>query len=150
MDGVRSAEDVRSDDAQKWADTTSDRVQQRAGAASDGARWMSFVELAAARGISRASASRLVRRRKWRRQTDNLVRILVPPEDNELPDTPMDIVRELANTFHEQAEVERKRADAAEAQAERAERRVDVAEARADRAEQRADAAVVDNLSCRN
>ena len=34
-------------------------------------RWMTFAELAEARRISRASASKLVRRKKWRRQTDN-------------------------------------------------------------------------------
>jgi hypothetical protein len=46
----------------------------------DGARWMSFAELGAARGISKASAIKLVRRHGWRRQRDNQghVRALVP------------------------------------------------------------------------
>jgi hypothetical protein len=50
-------------------------------------RWMTFTELSEARGISRASASKLVRRRKWRRQTDNhgTVRILVPPDAMDSP-----------------------------------------------------------------
>jgi hypothetical protein len=43
-------------------------------------RWMTLAEIAALRGISEASASRLVRRNKWRRQPDNrgVVRTLVP------------------------------------------------------------------------
>jgi hypothetical protein len=54
---------------------------------SDDGRCMTFAELATARGISRASASKLVRRRKWRRQTDNrgTVRILVPAEAMDSP-----------------------------------------------------------------
>jgi hypothetical protein len=45
-------------------------------------RWMTYEELAADRGISEASARRLVRRHKtWRRQADNrgIVRVFVPP-----------------------------------------------------------------------
>jgi hypothetical protein len=44
------------------------------------ARWMTFKELAAIRGISKLSAVALVRRRGWRRQRDNQghVRALVP------------------------------------------------------------------------
>jgi hypothetical protein len=38
---------------------------------ADGGRWMSYAELALTRGISRSSAERLVRRRRWRKQTDN-------------------------------------------------------------------------------
>jgi hypothetical protein len=48
---------------------------------ADGAgRWLSFPELAEARGISIVSAGRLVRRRKWERRpgNDGTVRILVP------------------------------------------------------------------------
>jgi hypothetical protein len=46
----------------------------------DDSRWMTFAELAAARGIGRVSAERLVRRHKWRRQpgNDGRVRVLVP------------------------------------------------------------------------
>src|SRR5689334_8994058 len=51
------------------------------------ARWISFADLAARRGISRASASKLVRRHGWRRQTDNQGRvlILVPAEALDRP-----------------------------------------------------------------
>jgi hypothetical protein len=49
-------------------------------AVHDGARRLSYVELAAVRGISRGSAERLVRRRHWPRQlgNDGVVRVLVP------------------------------------------------------------------------
>jgi hypothetical protein len=39
---------------------------------------MTLVELAEARGISKASAARLVRRHRWRRQTDNTGRVRAP------------------------------------------------------------------------
>src|SRR3954453_13921064 len=55
-------------------------------------RWMTYEELAAERGISEASARRLVRRHKtWRRQADNrgIVRVFVPPDALE----PREIVR---------------------------------------------------------
>src|SRR4051794_18662442 len=59
----------------------------------DEARWMTYAEIAAARGISRASAERLVNRQKgrWRRQADNkgTVRFLVPL--TVIPDTSADI-----------------------------------------------------------
>jgi hypothetical protein len=47
---------------------------------SPDARWMTFDELGQARGISRSSAIKLIRRHKWRRQKDNEghVRALVP------------------------------------------------------------------------
>ena len=38
---------------------------------SDSARWMTFAELAKVRGISKLSATTLVRRHGWRRQRDN-------------------------------------------------------------------------------
>jgi len=59
----------------------------------DAARWLSFADLATLRGISRASASKLVRRHGWRRQTDNQGRvlILVPAEALDRPtDGPAD------------------------------------------------------------
>ena len=40
-------------------------------------RWVSFADLAEQRGISRAAASKLVRRHGWRRQTDNQGRVLI-------------------------------------------------------------------------
>src|SRR6476646_591012 len=59
---------------------------------SDGT-WMTYGQLAEARGISRTSAQRLARRRKWRRQTDNrgITRVWVSALDAEptpLPDAP--------------------------------------------------------------
>jgi hypothetical protein len=40
-------------------------------AADDGGRWLTYDEIGKLRRISRSSAERLVRRRRWRRQTDN-------------------------------------------------------------------------------
>ena len=40
-------------------------------------RWVNFADLAERRGISKAAASKLVRRHKWRRQTDNQGRVLI-------------------------------------------------------------------------
>jgi hypothetical protein len=56
-------------------------------AVGDGARRMTYGELAAVRGISRGSAERLVRRRKWPRQVgnDGVVRVLVPLTDAQKP-----------------------------------------------------------------
>ena len=49
-------------------------------AVGDGARRMTYAELADVRGISAASAERLARRRRWARQAgnDGVVRVLVP------------------------------------------------------------------------
>jgi hypothetical protein len=49
-------------------------------AVGDGARRMTYAELAAVRGTSQASAERLVRRRRWPRQVgnDGVVRVTVP------------------------------------------------------------------------
>ena len=62
-----------------------------AGFDADGV-WMNVTELSHARGISRASAARLVRRRKWRKRTDNhgVVHVLVPHEATEMTDKPVD------------------------------------------------------------
>jgi hypothetical protein len=51
-------------------------------------RWMTFAELAATRGITRASAIRMVRRKRWRRMQDNQGRALtlVPEEWLARPD----------------------------------------------------------------
>jgi hypothetical protein len=49
----------------------------------DDVRWLSYSELGQARGISTASAIRLVFRRKWRRQdgNDGTVRVAVPVDE---------------------------------------------------------------------
>ena len=65
-------------------------------AVGDGARRMTYAELATVRGISAASARRLVLRHRWPRQTgnDGVVRVTVPltalrkiPETVDFPDT---------------------------------------------------------------
>jgi hypothetical protein len=101
----------------------------------DALRWVSYVELAAARGISRLSAERLVRKRKWQKRpgNDNTVRVLVPA--NELTETadgrpsnrPSDrtddrsgaipALREALDLLKTQLAREVARADAAEAEA---------------------------------
>jgi hypothetical protein len=45
-------------------------------------RWLSYSELAQARGIRRATAIRITRRNRWRKQTgnDGTVRVLVPED----------------------------------------------------------------------
>ena len=50
------------------------------GDTSGDGRWLTYDELAKLRGITKASAERLVLRNRWRRQRDNqrVVRILVP------------------------------------------------------------------------
>jgi chromosome segregation ATPase len=56
-------------------------------------RWLTFGEFAAARGISRESAIRTIRRKRWRRQKDNhgTVRALIPADwQSPLPDRPED------------------------------------------------------------
>ena len=59
---------------------TADREPDRTADGENAARWMTFAELGAVRGISKASAIKLVRRHGWRRQRDNQghVRALVP------------------------------------------------------------------------
>jgi hypothetical protein len=49
-------------------------------AVGDGARRMTYAQLAAVRGTSQPSAERLVRRRGWPRQVgnDGVIRVLVP------------------------------------------------------------------------
>ena len=56
-------------------------------AVGDGARRMTYAELAESRRISVSSAERLVRRKHWRRQVgnDGVVRILVPLDETQNP-----------------------------------------------------------------
>jgi hypothetical protein len=132
-------------------------------------RWMTFGELAAERGINKASAHRLVRRHKWRRQTDNrgTVRVLVPldwleaqgdrpsdsptanPSDNSPAINALEAaiatLREQLDTAKGLIEAERIRADRAEqardVEQHTTERRIEAERNRADRAEQGRDAA---------
>src|ERR1700733_9110687 len=119
-------------------------------------RWMTFTELADARRMSRASASKLVRRKGWRRQTDNqgTVRILVPLEAMDSPpdgpsdrptdspsDRPLDISRTInaleaaISAWREQAETAEARADRIDAEASALRARLEAERTRADRAE---------------
>ena len=120
----------------------------------DDGRWMTFVELAQARGISESSARKLVRRRRWRRQAGNhgVVRILVPAEaldmardapgtaltltpGTDLAHVPGPVPRDKSHAINaleaaiavlrEQLERENSRADRAETRAEQAETRAD-------------------------
>src|ERR1700712_3511056 len=91
---VRNAQTEDTHIAMTTADSLSDTV--------DG-KWLTHAELAEARGISKASAARLVRRTKWRRQADNhgRVRILVPfdaiSEAENRPDDRKDDLVEVAD-----------------------------------------------------
>ncbi len=97
-------------------------------------RWMSYAELAEARGIREPAAVRLVQRRKWERQhgNDGTARIAVPVFELR-PSRPVapDVVP-VAPDITEALNRERERADAAEA-------REAAATARATRAEQERD-----------
>src|ERR1700722_16143234 len=112
--------------------------------AADG-RWLTYAELAQSRGITKASAARLVRRNKWRKQADNQgnVRVFVPGEI-EPADTEADSLSAMAvaiNALQEALSVERTRVDQAEARAARADTMADKAAAAADQAQSRADQA---------
>jgi hypothetical protein len=87
-------------------------------------QWLTLADLAKARGTSKASAARLVRRHKWRRQpgNDGHVRVLVPVEKADRPaDRPADtsgafVVIQAALAAQERAEA---RADRAESRADK-------------------------------
>jgi hypothetical protein len=119
-------------------------------AVGGGARWMSYRELADARGISIASAARLVLRRRWPRQpgNDGSTRVAVPLSEIEpsarhqtddgpssAPVTPPDIYPDIGRLVSGlEAAVA-----ALTVRAETADRRADQAEARADAERARAD-----------
>jgi len=122
----------------------------------DSARWMTFAELGAARGISKASAIKLIRRHGWRRQRDNQghVRALVPltwaeREGDGEPDSPAGsppdvspdagVVAGALAALKTAVMTLREQLDAANARAERAETRADRAEASITGERQRAD-----------
>jgi hypothetical protein len=70
---------------------------------ADETRWVSYAELAEARGIDKLSAMRMARRRGWPKQTgnDGTVRVSVPQsvldgKRSDLRDIPSDIVRKIS------------------------------------------------------
>jgi hypothetical protein len=69
----------------------------QSGDMSDDGRWLTYAQLAASRGISKASAARLVLRKRWRRQrgNDRTVRILVP-HDSLSADMTSDVSHDLS------------------------------------------------------
>src|SRR5690242_20211363 len=104
-------------------------------------RWISFTELAGGRGISKASASKLVRRRRWRRMTDNQGRVLIlvpldflssPSEDT--ADSPS-VISHAISALEAAVTSMTLRAENAEKRADQAENRAQQAESRAVRAE---------------
>lgn len=94
-------------------------------------RWMTYAELAQARGIKEPAAVRLVQRRRWERQpgNDGSMRVAVPLAELRLsrPVTPVVApdIRTVALDSRDAETLarERQRADQAEARAERAEAR---------------------------
>jgi hypothetical protein len=60
-------------------------------------RWMTVAELAESRGISKASAARLVRRKPWRRMKDNrgVTRIYVPIGEELPQERPADALADI-------------------------------------------------------
>jgi hypothetical protein len=113
----------------------------------DDIKWLTYAELGQIRGISKASATRLAFRRKWRRQDGNAktVRVAVPIDEAR---PQMDVARDnrgdvigLVGTFdlavatlREQLERERTRADQAEDRATGALARARETQAMADQA----------------
>ena len=127
---------------------------------------MTFAELADARGISRESAIRLIRKKRWRRQRDNRGNViaLIPDPWADPPDRPADDPEErpadapaerannpaeprgATNGFHTQALATLDTAvTTLREQLVRAEARADAADQRADQAEARVDAAESDS-----
>ena len=129
------------------------------GAADDTAsRWISLAELAELRGISRASASKLVGRNRWQRQTDDQGQVLIlVPEDalmrpagrpqgssrdssadaSDSQTTDVDVIHALIDALGEaharETAVLREHAEAAERRADRAEQAMAETRARAER-----------------
>jgi hypothetical protein len=108
----------------------------------DASRWLTYPELAEARGISRLSAERLVRRRKWQRRqgNDGTTRIAVPAGEadarpdsrpDNLPDNRPDSrpddradISHAINTLGAAVAVLREQLEQANSRADRAEARV--------------------------
>lgn len=87
-------------------------------------RWMTYAELAQARGIREPAAVRLVQRREWERRpgNDGAARVAVPVSElrPSKPVAPADTPVAPDSRDMEALTRERQRADAAEARAERA------------------------------
>src|ERR1700733_15229490 len=76
---------------------TEDTTMDSQGETADG-RWMTYGQIATLRRISKASAERLVRRHRWRRQADNqgFVRVLVPLDwCDPVPPTSPDVLPDI-------------------------------------------------------
>jgi chromosome segregation ATPase len=128
------------------------------GDASGDGRWMTYADIAKLRGISKASAERLVFRRRWRRQqgNDRILRVLVPLEflsgdaSGDISDDAYGawagalanlekvatVLREQLDQSNQQTHEANKRADVAVALADRTLAQLAEMNARADRAEQ--------------
>lgn len=134
------------------------------GDAGDGTRWMTYDELAAARGINRASAIRLTFRKHWPRRTgnDGQARVAVPPDAQVPPpdNTHGGIPDSIPNATHDATggatldnrameALIRERADQAEARADRAEAQEAAARARLDQVERARDAALQERDAAR-
>ena len=143
-----------------------DSLGDTSGDVSGDGRWLTYDELAKMRGITKASAERLVLRSRWRRRRDNqrVVRILVPLDrlsgdvsDDASEDISGDVLSDVSgisaafetaleaiseahagevSALRERAEVAERRADAADTDRRIAQARADHAESRAQEAEQ--------------
>ena len=128
------------------------RSGDASGDTSGDGRWLSYEELAQLRGITKASAERLVLRNRWRRQrgNDRTVRILVPldsmsgdmpasmsgdvspdmsPDTKDLLAGALAALEAAVATLREQLERSEQRAQAAEQGRDGERRRADDAEA---------------------
>ena len=107
-------------------------------------RWLGYAELAELRGISKASATRMAFRYKWRRQegNDGTARVFVPFSALHGKGSGSAIERMAAaietamGLFRQRVEAAETRADQADARAQRAQITAEVERSRADRAEQ--------------
>jgi hypothetical protein len=112
----------------------------------DDVRWLSYGELAEARGISKASAQRLVMRRRWprRRGNDQTVRVAVPvgedqPKHDDTGDVRPDVredITQAINALGEAVAVLRQQLEMANGRAEKAEQAYAAAETRLREVEQ--------------
>lgn len=108
-------------------------------------RWMTYAELAQARGIKEPAAVRLVQRRRWERQpgNDGAARIAVPVSELRFSKAVTPAVTLVApdNRDMDALTRERQRADVAEARADRAETEQAALQAKLDQMERDRDQA---------